>query len=109
MHKSARFALLGRFFMLAAGFSSWLRPSIAIKGSLMQHIRFSSQLSASSVVETDAQSQSAASMAQVDLPTNENNPNLLKIRHSTAHVMAMAVQKLFPSVRVTIGPWIDNG
>lgn len=26
-----------------------------------------------------------------------------------AHVMAMAVQKLFPKSKVTIGPWIDNG
>lgn len=26
-----------------------------------------------------------------------------------AHVMAMAVQKLFPDAKVTIGPWIDNG
>lgn len=44
------------------------------------------------------------------LPTNENNNNLLKIRHSTAHVMAMAVQTLYPNiVQCTIGPWIDNG
>lgn len=26
-----------------------------------------------------------------------------------AHVMAMAVQKVFPDAKVTIGPWIDNG
>jgi threonyl-tRNA synthetase len=34
---------------------------------------------------------------------------LLRIRHTSAHVMAMAVQRLYPSVQVTIGPWIDNG
>lgn len=45
----------------------------------------------------------------VDLPTNEQSERLLKIRHSTAHVMAMAVQKLFPKVKVTIGPWIETG
>jgi threonyl-tRNA synthetase len=45
----------------------------------------------------------------LELPTNDNSPNLLRIRHSTAHVMAMAVQRLFPKVKVTIGPWIDNG
>jgi len=45
----------------------------------------------------------------VKLPTNENNEKLLRIRHSAAHVMAMAVQKLFPSAQVTIGPWIENG
>jgi threonyl-tRNA synthetase len=31
------------------------------------------------------------------------------IRHSTSHVMADAVQKLFPGTKVTIGPAIDNG
>lgn len=50
-----------------------------------------------------------ADLFSIVLPTNENSENLLKIRHSSAHVMAMAVQKLFPGVRVTIGPWIENG
>jgi len=31
------------------------------------------------------------------------------IRHSTAHVMADAVQKLFPGTKVTFGPATDNG
>ena len=31
------------------------------------------------------------------------------LRHSTSHVMAMAVKELFPGVRVTIGPSIENG
>ncbi|MDO5536580.1 MAG: threonine--tRNA ligase [Desulfovibrionaceae bacterium] len=31
------------------------------------------------------------------------------IRHSTAHVMALAVKRLFPDALVTIGPSIDNG
>ncbi len=31
------------------------------------------------------------------------------LRHSTAHVMAMAVQTLFPGTKVTIGPSIDTG
>ena len=31
------------------------------------------------------------------------------IRHSTAHVMADAVQKLFPGTKVTIGPAIEDG
>lgn len=26
-----------------------------------------------------------------------------------AHVMAMAVQKIYPDAKVTIGPWIENG
>jgi threonyl-tRNA synthetase len=44
----------------------------------------------------------------VELPTNDDN-ELLRIRHSSAHVMAMAVQQQFPEAQTTIGPWIDNG
>jgi len=32
-----------------------------------------------------------------------------KLRHTCAHVMAQAVQELWPDVKVTIGPAIDNG
>ncbi|XP_028799242.1 threonine--tRNA ligase, chloroplastic/mitochondrial 2 isoform X2 [Neltuma alba] len=46
---------------------------------------------------------------KVVLPTNESSQRLLRIRHTCAHVMAMAVQKLFPDAKVTIGPWIENG
>jgi len=31
------------------------------------------------------------------------------LRHSCAHLMAMAVQELFPGTQVTIGPVVDNG
>eukprot|EP00903_Cladosiphon_okamuranus_P007241 g7027.t1 len=51
----------------------------------------------------------AVEVVAEELPTNESSPELLKIRHTSAHVMAMAVQKLFPGTQVTIGPWIDNG
>lgn len=43
------------------------------------------------------------------LPTNEESNELIKIRHTSAHVMAMAVQKKFPNMQVATGPWIDNG
>ncbi|KAJ4981131.1 hypothetical protein NE237_031968 [Protea cynaroides] len=46
---------------------------------------------------------------KVVLPTNESSEKLLRTRHTCAHVMAMAVQKLFPDAKVTIGPWIENG
>lgn len=49
------------------------------------------------------------SIFDIDLPTNEDSEDLLRIRHSTAHVMAMAVQQVHPDAKVTIGPWIDNG
>jgi threonyl-tRNA synthetase len=44
-----------------------------------------------------------------ELPTNDKDDELLRIRHSSAHVMAMAVQQIYPEAQVTIGPWIDNG
>ena len=43
------------------------------------------------------------------LPKTSESPQLLKIRHSMSHVMAMAVQQLFPNARVTIGPWTETG
>ncbi|GLQ46941.1 threonine--tRNA ligase [Dyella lipolytica] len=40
----------------------------------------------------------------------EKSPDALEIlRHSTAHLLAQAVQRLFPGAQVTIGPVIDNG
>ena len=36
-------------------------------------------------------------------------PALELIRHDAAHIMARAVQELWPDVRVTIGPVIENG
>ncbi len=46
---------------------------------------------------------------QIYLPKTNESDSLKRIRHTTSHVMAMAVQKLFPKAQVTIGPWIDNG
>ncbi|MBN8726416.1 MAG: threonine--tRNA ligase [Xanthomonadales bacterium] len=40
----------------------------------------------------------------------EKSPEALEIiRHSTAHLLAQAVQRLFPEAQVTIGPVIENG
>jgi threonyl-tRNA synthetase len=41
--------------------------------------------------------------------TAETPEGLDIIRHSTAHLMAEAVKKLFPQAKVTIGPSIENG
>ncbi|MFZ1028736.1 MAG: threonine--tRNA ligase [Limnoraphis robusta] len=46
---------------------------------------------------------------KIYLPKTSESETLKKIRHTTSHVMAMAVQKLFPKAQVTIGPWIENG
>jgi threonyl-tRNA synthetase len=61
----------------------------------------------STQLEDREQEQASAPMPIV-LPTNDNE-HLLRVRHTAAHVMAMAVQKLFPKAQVTIGPWIENG
>jgi threonyl-tRNA synthetase len=45
----------------------------------------------------------------IALPKTSESPQLLRIRHSMSHVLAMAVQKLFPRAQVTIGPWTETG
>ena len=39
----------------------------------------------------------------------KNNETLHILRHSTSHIMAQAVQSLFPSAKLAIGPSIENG
>ncbi len=46
---------------------------------------------------------------ELEIITAKSADGLEVIRHSTAHVLAMAVQKLWPGTQVTIGPVIDNG
>ena len=45
----------------------------------------------------------------VKIYTSKDKEGLETIRHDTAHVLAMAVQELFPGTQVTIGPVIDDG
>lgn len=47
--------------------------------------------------------------AKVEVVTPKTDPGRYIIRHSTAHLMAQAVQELFPGTQVTIGPVIENG
>jgi threonyl-tRNA synthetase len=47
--------------------------------------------------------------ATFDVVHATDKEGLRVIRHSTAHVMADAVQKLFPGTKVTIGPAIEDG
>ena len=47
--------------------------------------------------------------AKIEIVTPKSEEGLDTIRHSTAHLMAMAVQELFPGTQVTIGPVIENG
>ena len=50
-----------------------------------------------------------SSDAQLGIVTEKDPEGLEVIRHSTAHLMAHAVQELFPTAQVTIGPVIENG
>ncbi|ATS18425.1 hypothetical protein BRW62_06295 [Parathermosynechococcus lividus PCC 6715] len=45
----------------------------------------------------------------IHLPKTSESEQIKRIRHTTSHILAMAVQKLFPKAQVTIGPWIENG
>jgi threonyl-tRNA synthetase len=47
--------------------------------------------------------------AKIEFITRESPEALELIRHDAAHVMAEAVQKLWPGTQVTIGPVIENG
>ncbi|MBA8889398.1 threonyl-tRNA synthetase [Dokdonella fugitiva] len=47
--------------------------------------------------------------ARLEIVTEKSPEALEIIRHSTAHLLAQAVQRLFPKAQVTIGPVIDNG
>jgi len=45
----------------------------------------------------------------VEIVTDKHPDALEVLRHSTAHLLAQAVQRLYPGAQVTIGPVIDNG
>jgi threonyl-tRNA synthetase len=47
--------------------------------------------------------------AALEIVTDKHPDALDVLRHSTAHLLAQAVQRLFPGAQVTIGPVIDNG
>jgi len=58
------------------------------------------EVDTSHVVERDA---------ELAIVTDRDAAGLEVIRHSTAHLLAMATQELFPGVQVTIGPVIEDG
>jgi threonyl-tRNA synthetase len=47
--------------------------------------------------------------ARIEIVTRDDPRALELIRHDAAHVMAEAVQELYPGTQVTIGPTIENG
>ncbi|MBW4478554.1 MAG: threonine--tRNA ligase [Tolypothrix brevis GSE-NOS-MK-07-07A] len=51
---------------------------------------------------------SSLTQSQENLSQHDSE-KLLRIRHTCAHIMAMAVQKLFPGTKVATGPVTENG
>ena len=47
--------------------------------------------------------------AQLAIVTDKSPEALEIVRHSTAHLLAQATQRLFPETQVTIGPVVENG
>ena len=47
--------------------------------------------------------------AEVELLTFEDKDGAHVLRHTASHVLAAAVKRLYPEVKLTIGPAIDNG
>lgn len=50
-----------------------------------------------------------ANQTKLQLITTKSPESLEVVRHSAAHLMAQAVQQIWPEVKVTIGPVIENG
>ncbi|GAB5412804.1 MAG: threonine--tRNA ligase [Congregibacter sp.] len=59
-------------------------------------------------VEVDT-SHTISADAQLAIITERDDAGVEVIRHSTAHLLAMAVQDLYPGTQVTIGPVIEDG
>ena len=47
--------------------------------------------------------------SELKILTDRTDEGLFIIRHSTAHLMAMALKELFPDAQITIGPVIEHG
>src|SRR3954453_11496157 len=47
--------------------------------------------------------------AQVEIVTERSPESLTLVRHDAAHVLAAAVMELYPGVKISIGPPIENG
>ena len=58
--------------------------------------------------EVDA-SHSIQADAELRIITSRDDQALEILRHSTAHLLAQAVQQLFPGTQVTIGPTVEDG
>ena len=87
--------------------------SKAVNGSQIAE-KISSSLSKQALImEVNGQLKDLSFLIEEDstvkIFTSKNIEGVETIRHDTAHILAMAVQELFPGTQVTIGPVIENG
>ena len=87
--------------------------SKAVNGSQIAE-KISSSLSKQALImEVNGQLKDLSFLIEKDstvkILTSKNIEGVETIRHDTAHILAMAVQELFPGTQVTIGPVIENG
>src|SRR3989454_10050846 len=84
--------------------------TVPAQTSLREVLPFSSQAIAArvngKVVDLSYRLQADCEVVPI-LPTSAEGVEI--IRHSSAHLMAQAVKRLFPNVQITIGPVIENG
>jgi threonyl-tRNA synthetase len=84
-----------------------------VSGSELAHDISLSLAKAAIAVRIDGEMKDLATVldrnVSVAIVTNKDPDALELIRHDAAHVMAEAVQELFPGTQVTIGPAIENG
>ena len=110
MKLAIKMSVLAAMSSLVARRSAAFVPRLATRASASSFLaRPTTQYSPERRFMATVAPEEAVEEETIELPTNDNDEDLLKIRHSSAHVMAMAVQQLFPEAQVTIGPWIDNG
>ena len=81
---------------------------LAGKVNLFNRSRMTPPKVATSAVSTE-EAETTTEPEPIKLMTSDESEELLKIRHTAAHICAMATQKLFPDAKCTIGPWIDRG
>ncbi len=63
----------------------------------------------SSMSQAESKPENGSADVKLKLLRTHESPELERIRHTCSHVMAMAVQRLFPKAQVTIGPATDYG
>jgi threonyl-tRNA synthetase len=103
------FRRVAAFLPSALRYTTTLSPSRVSLLSQKHPLLFATVVPDTSTTTASTRSVATLPAENIELPTNDNDEELLKIRHSSAHVMAMAVQQIYPEAQVTIGPWIDNG